>query len=117
MENTAFDFKRIAEVYIKEFPKPYRNEEIWREQDVVDFGFHIVNQYSYEMTYEFTPDSFIEFMMIQSNINAKIEGEGRAVSEVQKRFYESLKSVFRNETEKLIFTAYSWYLINLAKSI
>lgn len=98
------------EVYLKEFPKPYRNEEVWNDQDVQEFGFHIEKQYSYEMIYEFTLDSFIEFMMIQSNVNAKIEGEGRKVEDVIKWFRESLVALFRNEKEKLIFKGYSWYL-------
>ena len=29
------------------------------------------------MEYEFDRNAFIKFMMIQSNVNAKIEGEGR----------------------------------------
>ena len=97
-------------VYLKEFPKPFRNETVWTQQDVEPYQFSIIDQVQYEMEYQFDMDSFIKFMMIQSNVNAKIEGEGRDIEEVRRWFEQSLISVFHKEQKTAIFTGYSWYL-------
>lgn len=99
------------EEYLKEFPKPFRNEYKWTQEDVTEYGFSMLNQISYEMTYEFDLESFIEFMMIQSNVNAKIEGEGRSVEEVSAWFQKTLGKVFSKPKETVIFKGYSWYLV------
>ena len=59
-------------------------------------------------------EQFIDFMMIQSNVNTKIEnGE---VSEVEARdwFKNSLSPVFENRKKTLYFTGYSWDLYKSA---
>ena len=96
--------------YLKEFPKPFRNEHKWAQEDVAEYGFSILNQISYEMEYEFDLASFTEFMMIQSNVNAKIEGEGRKIDEVSEWFRKTLGNVFVKPKETVIFKGYSWYL-------
>ena len=50
-------------------------------------------------------------MMIQSNVNARIEGEGKHIEDVSKWFHETLKHVFVKPKETVIFKGYSWYLI------
>ena len=98
------------EEYLKEFPKPFRNESVWNPDDVSYYGFSIIDQISYDMEYEFDIESFIEFMMIQSNVNARIEGEGKHIKDVSKWFHETLKHVFVKPKETVIFKGYSWYL-------
>lgn len=75
--------------------------------------FHMRDQIQYEMEYEFDQDAFVEFMMIQSNVNAKIEGEGRNVQAVQEWFEQSVSSFFQGEKRTLIFSGYSWYMEKL----
>lgn len=101
------------DTYLKEFPKPFRNESVWTEEDVLRHGFHMRDQIQYEMEYEFDQDAFVEFMMIQSNVNAKIEGEGRNVQAVQEWFGQSVSSFFQGEKRAVIFTGYSWYMERL----
>ena len=98
------------ETYYKEFPKPSRNESIWTNEDLQKDGFTLVKQSLLEMEYEFDLNSFIDFMMIQSNVNAKIEGEGRNLEEVRTWFQQSLEDVFENNKKTLLFTGYSWYI-------
>lgn len=106
-------------VYLKEFPKPYRNESVWTGEETKAFGFSMLDQVRYEMAYEFDRDAFIDFMMIQSNVNAKIEGEGRSAAEVAEWFRQSAGPLFQGEQgmqeEKrtLFFTGYSWYMQRL----
>ena len=66
------------------------------------------------MEYEFDRNAFIKFMMIQSNVNAKIEGEGRGEKQVREWFETTLTPIFGNEKKILIFKGYSWYLQNMA---
>ena len=68
------------EEYLKEFPKPPRNEDIWTQKDMPD-GFHIEKQVVYKMTYQFSLEEFIDFMMIQSNVNAKIASREKTQEE------------------------------------
>jgi len=64
------------QAYLKKFPKPKRNEHVWTDEEVRMYGFQMVRQVKFELTYEFTLSTFIEFMLIQSNVNKKIEKEG-----------------------------------------
>lgn len=98
------------DVYLKEFPKPFRNEDVWTKEDAARFGFVMLGQPRYEMEYEFDEESFIEFMLIQSNVNAKIEGEGRDIAAVREWFRQSAAPFFNSEKRIIFFTGYSWYL-------
>lgn len=96
--------------YLKKFPKPFRDESVWTADDVERYHFSIIEQVQYEMEYQFDMESFIKFMMLQSNVNAKIEGEGRNLEEVRRWFEQSLAMVFDTEQKIIIFTGYSWYM-------
>lgn len=104
------------DVYLKAFPRPYRNEAVWTGEAVAQCGFWMMDQVQYEMAYEFDLDSFIEFMMIQSNVNAKIEGEGRSTAETAEWFRQSAGPLFQEgdgeqgALRTLLFTGYSWYM-------
>ena len=49
-------------------------------------------------------------MMIQSNVNAKIEGGSRSVRAVREWFEQSVEPLFHGERRTVIFTGYSWYM-------
>jgi hypothetical protein len=51
-------------------------------------------------------------MMIQSNVNAKIEEEGMDILEVEKCFQKSLKPIFDEDSKTFLFSGYSWYIKN-----
>lgn len=96
--------------YLRNFPKPFRNEAVWTGCDVEPYRFLMMDQVRYELEYEFELESFIKFMMLQSNVSAKIEGEGWDILEVQRWFEQSLGTIFNDERRTLIFTGYSWYM-------
>lgn len=98
------------DAYLKEFPKPLRNESVWTGEDVEPYGFSMLEQVQYEMEYEFDMDSFIKFMLIQSNVNARLKAGERELEEVHKWFSQSLAPIFGEERKTLIFTGYSWYM-------
>ncbi len=96
--------------YLKEFPRPPRDDSVWTKEDAARYGFLMKDQIQYEMEYEFDQDSFIEFMMIQSNVNAKIEGGSKSVNTVRKWFEQSTAPLFQGEKRTAIFAGYSWYM-------
>lgn len=101
------------DVYLKVFPRPYRDESVWTEEETARYGFSMLDQVRYEMTYEFDRDSFLEFMMIQSNVNARIEGGQCSTAEAEAWFRQSVRPFFRDgpgERRTVIFTGYSWYM-------
>ena len=107
--NTAYtDWWHNA--YLKGFPKPYRDETVWTGENVAPFGFSMLRQVQYEMRYTFDMDTFLDFMMIKSNVNAKIRENGAKEEKIRKWFRETLSPVFNGEKQILLFTGYSWYL-------
>ena len=98
--------------YLMEFPRPYRNESIWKNEDTAPYGFCMLHQLDLKMEHPFDLPSFIEFMMIQSNVNAKIENGERKEQDVYQWFQKTLSPIFHDQTQHFIFKGYSWYLKN-----
>lgn len=94
--------------YLQEYPKPYRNEYVWKQNDVKNYGFEILNQEELKLKHTFDLNSFIEFMMIQSNVNVKIE-RGENEEAVRNWFKRTLSPIFDNN-QTVIFKGYCWYI-------
>lgn len=97
------------EEYLKKFPKPYRKEDVWQQADLTD-AFRMENQTTYELTYSFSLNEIIDFMMIQSNVNEKVEKGIMSVEEVRSWMRNSLQPIFNGENRTLIFEGYNWYI-------
>lgn len=95
--------------YLRKFPKPPRKENKWTQQDLID-GFIMEKQTEYEMEYGFTLDAFVDFMMIQSNVNSRVESGEIPEAEARQWMRDSLAPIFGNEEKRLIFSGYSWYI-------
>lgn len=67
------------------------------------------------MEYTFNIEAFIKFMMIQSNVSAKIECEGQKEEEIKTWFEHSLQPIFGSQERVLFFEGYSWYIIKKEK--
>jgi len=98
--------------YLTAFPKPYRNESIWKNEDVLPHGFRMINQIDLTLEHSFHLASFIEFMMIQSNVNAKIETGEKKEEDISQWFQKTLSPIFHDQAQRLSFKGYSWYLQN-----
>lgn len=101
--------KWYREEYLQKFPKPYRKEDVWKQADLTA-AFRMENQTRYELTYDFLLDEFINFMMIQSNVNEKIEKGIMSVEEVRSWMRNSLQPIFNEKSRTLIFKGYNWYI-------
>ncbi|MBE5876241.1 MAG: class I SAM-dependent methyltransferase [Lachnospiraceae bacterium] len=109
MENNEAYTKWYQEDYLQTFPKPPRKEYTWTNDNLIE-GFGIVQQVQYQLTHEFDKDSFIRFMMIQSNVNAQIDAGQKSVEKVKRWFEETLQDIWVEERHTLIFNGYSWYI-------
>lgn len=96
--------------YLKRFPKPSRNENIWKQEEVSEYDFKIKKQINYEVTYDFSMEHFIDFMMIQSNVNAKIEDGTITEPQAREWFGKTLAPVFEDNVQTLLFQGYYWYM-------
>lgn len=96
--------------YLKKFPRPARNEKEWMQEDIEQYGFSFMNKIKYELEVSFNKESFIKFMLIQSNVNAKIEGREMSEEEVKLFFETSIDTIFDQESKTILFQGYSWYL-------
>ena len=82
---------------------------MWKQENLKGY-FVMDKQINYDMFYEFTMAEFIDFMMIQSNVNAKIENGEMTECEVRAWMRESLSDIFQDQTRTLYFAGYNWYL-------
>lgn len=70
------------ETYLPEFPKSYRNEAEWSDS-ATPFGFRFTSRQQMELMHTFGLDSFIEFMLIQSNVNVQIKSGAKTISDIR----------------------------------
>lgn len=106
LENDAYT-DWYNNLYLTNFPKPPRNEEIWQREDMLD-DFIIEKQFNYQLKYEYDIDSFIRFMMLQSNVNIQIDSGHKTEAEIHKWLKSTLKPIFQNKKQTLIFSGYAW---------
>ncbi len=96
--------------YLPKFPKSYWEEDEWTGDEVRRYGFSMGEYLELGMTWDFDLDSFIRFMMIQSNVNEQIE-KGMITEEAARQWFEeSLRPIFGGKIGKLVFDGYIWYL-------
>ncbi len=100
--------------YLKKFPKPFRKENVWTNQETAQFGFLIESQQEITMTWDFDMASFIRFMLIQSNVNEQIEKRSTTTEKAKEWFEETLMPVFDKQRKTLVFQGYIWYMKKIA---
>lgn len=97
------------EEYLRKFPKPPRKENTWCQEDLGKH-FELKKQVNHQMQYEFDLNSFIDFMMIQSNVNAQIEEGNKTETEVREWMKNTLEALFGEDRKRLVFEGYNWYV-------
>lgn len=110
MEETGSYTEWWHNQYLMKFPRPARKDNVWTAEEVSVYGFTMEKQKTFTLRYEFDKDAFIKFMLIQSNVNAKLEGEGQDIEEIRAWFEETLEPIFQGQKKMLMFEGYSWYM-------
>lgn len=108
LDNDAYT-EWFQNLYLKHFPKPPRKENVWCQRDMPE-NFIIKDQVTYQIQYEFTLDSFIRFMMTQSNVNEQVQNHQKTESAIYDWMEQTLSPIFHGTSQILIFDAYSWYI-------
>ncbi|WP_029232877.1 class I SAM-dependent methyltransferase [Butyrivibrio sp. VCB2006] len=108
VESDAYT-KWYNDEYLARFPKPPRKENKWTQEDLPQ-GFTMEKQTEYDMEYSFDLEKFVDFMLIQSNVNVKIESGEISPEEARSWMMESLSPIFEGKEKQLIFSGYSWYI-------
>ena len=101
--------KWYQEQYLVKFPKPYRKENVWQQSDLTE-SFIMEKQTKYNLQYVFAMEEFVDFMMIQSNVNEAIEKGDISIEETKDWMRKGLQGIFENEKKTLVFEGYNWYI-------
>jgi len=96
--------------YLPKFPKPFRKENRWTNQEVAQYGFQIECQKEIDLTWDFDLDSFTRFMLIQSNVNEQIERGVISEKDAKDWLMQTLQPVFGGKIKTLLFHGYLWYI-------
>lgn len=83
--------------------------KIWTDADLIN-GLKMYKQINYELIHSFTMDEFLDFIMIQTNVNAKIESGEMAELQVRRWMKDTLSPIFEDKEQELIFDGYTWYI-------
>ena len=67
-------------------------------------------QIDYDMVYSFDLEQFVDFMLIQSNVNAQVENGIITTNKIRTWMEESLSPIFDNDRKQCVFCGYSWYI-------
>ena len=109
MDNNYEYTEWVRDKYLKMFPKPYRKEDVWKQFDLTD-AFKMEDMVAYDLKYEFSLDEFVDFMMIQSNVNEQIKKGFLSVEEIRNWMISTLLPIFSGQKKTLIFEGYNWYI-------
>ncbi|MBR4983456.1 MAG: methyltransferase domain-containing protein [Lachnospiraceae bacterium] len=109
MDNNYEYTEWFRDKYLKMFPKPYRKEDVWKQIDLTD-AFKMEDKVAYDLKYEFSLDEFVDFMMIQSNVNEQIKKGFLSVEEIRNWMISTLLPIFSGQKKTLIFEGYNWYI-------
>ena len=70
-------------------------------------GFALERQESFVIPHSFEQEAFVRFMLLQSNVNARIGEAGEILEESRRWFDMTLTPVFQGEEKTLLFDG--WY--------
>lgn len=111
MEESA-DFQAwYLESYLKKYPPPPRTRPAFTAEDSESAGFRLMGQEYYQNRINFSVESFVEYLVTQSNVIAQVEYGNEEISDVRRRLIESIKPFFgKQEEASFLFNAPIWYL-------
>lgn len=111
-ENDDFETWYKTE-YLRKYPKPPRNESPLTPEETLEYGIEFLNSENYTNEVKFTLDSFIDYILTQSNITIALKNGTKDISSMRAWFASSLMPFFGSEEKTLRFGGYIWYLRKL----
>ena len=95
--------------YLKRYPRPPRDERPVTPEEAARGGLDFVHSEDYTLEWPFDLESYVAFMMTQSNITSAVK-RGLVAETVRADLLSSLKPHFSPGRQRLLFGGYIWYL-------
>ena len=97
------------ESFLKEYPKPPRDESPISRDEALGYGFEFTSSEDYTNEVRFTMDGFVDYLITQSNIAVAL-ASGKKERCIRVAVKTSLAPFFQEEEKTLKFGGYIWYL-------
>ena len=97
------------ESFIKEYPKPPRDESPISRDEALGYGFDFTSSEDYTNDVRFAMDGFVDYLFTQSNIAVAL-ASGKKERCIRAALRRSLAPFFQEQEKTLKFGGYIWYL-------
>ena len=106
------------ETYVKTFPTPPRNTLPFTDEEAIQAGFQFLGREKYQNSVRWAKDTFIDYLVTQSNVIAVVEDGTRGIDEVREFLSQELSRFFPAEdaVQTFGFGGPIWYLERLNAS-
>lgn len=106
------------ETYVKTFPSPPRNSLPFTDEEAIQAGFQFLGKEKYQNSVRWGKESFIDYLVTQSNVIAVVENGTRGIDEVREFLSQELIRFFpaQNTMQTFGFGGPIWYLQHLDAS-
>lgn len=96
--------------YLIKYPKPKRKENEWTNQTIKPYNLCLFKKKYLCLDYDMNLSDFVDFMLLQSNVIAKVDELGKSINEAREWFTNSLNKIWTQNEEKLFFDGYLWII-------
>jgi SAM-dependent methyltransferase len=111
------DDERLAhwhrDTWLVRLPRPPRDESPLPDDEARRYGLALDAAHDYVLDWAFSLDSYVDFLMTQSNVTDFVEGHGKPADTLRKWLRLELAPLFDGEERHLRFGGYIWYLRRL----
>jgi SAM-dependent methyltransferase len=111
MEENA-EFQRwYREDYLRKYPPPPRKWPAFTAEDSESANLRLMGQESYQNSINFTVETFVDYLVTQSNVIAQVEYGEEEIGDVRSQLTKSIKPIFGEFQEaSFLFNSPIWYL-------
>lgn len=95
--------------YLARYPKPPRDESPITRKEAATYGITPAGSEEYRTTVKFSLQSYIRFMLTQSNITTALKNKSEMRDQINAWFAAAAAPFFENGKKSLVFGGYVWY--------
>jgi len=98
------------DTWLLRLPRPPRNERPLPDDQARRYGFSLDTVEDYVLEWPFTLDSYLAFLLTQSNVTHAVERRGESAADIESWLRRDLHPLFAGQQQRLRFGGYMWYL-------
>jgi ubiquinone/menaquinone biosynthesis C-methylase UbiE len=99
------------EDYLRKYPPPPRTWPAFTAEDSENEDFRLMGQEYYQNSINFSVETFVDYLVTQSNVIAQVEYGAEEIDEVRRWLIDSIKPLFGETREaSFLFNSPIWYL-------